>query len=207
MAKDCKYKTIEELQKRRTSWVADSKEQGMYDGFRAYLTKLYTSSGHFIFELLQNAEDVYATTVTFRLESDKLIFEHNGTRKFDMNDINSITNIGNSTKEKDNGNSIGKFGIGFKSVFEYTNTPEIHSVDYHFCIEELFIPKVIPSINDYDKSKTLIILPFNGPKNTSDCYSEIKESFEALRATVLLFLRNIIEINCIYENRKITITR
>lgn len=206
MSKECKYKTIEELQLRRSSWVTDTKEQNMFDGIKDTLTKLYTSSGHFIFELLQNAEDVSATSVTFKLEHDKLIFEHNGERPFDMNDIDSITNIGDSTK-KDNGNSIGKFGIGFKSVFEYTNSPEIHSTNYHFCIEDLFIPRVIKPLEDYDKTKTIIILPFNGPKKSNDCYSEIKESLENLRATVLLFLRNIVEINCIYETRKITITR
>ena len=206
MSKECKYKTIEELQLRRSSWVTDTKEQNMFDGIKDTLTKLYTSSGHFIFELLQNAEDVSATSVTFKLEHDKLIFEHNGERPFDMNDIDSITSIGDSTK-KDNGNSIGKFGIGFKSVFEYTNSPEIHSTNYHFCIEDLFIPRVIKPLEDYDKTKTIIILPFNGPKKSNDCYSEIKESFENLRATVLLFLRNIVEINCIYETRKITITR
>ena len=206
MSKECKYKTIEELQLRRSSWVTDTKEQNMFDGIKDTLTKLYTSSGHFIFELLQNAEDVSATSVTFKLEHDKLIFEHNGERPFDMNDIDSITSIGDSTK-KDNGNSIGKFGIGFKSVFEYTNSPEIHSTNYHFCIEDLFIPRVIKPLEDYDKTKTIIILPFNGPKKSNDCYSEIKESLENLRATVLLFLRNIVEINCIYETRKITITR
>lgn len=206
MSRECKYKSIEELQQRRSSWVADTKEQNMFEGIKDTLTKLYTSSGHFIFELLQNAEDVSATSVTFKLENDKLIFEHNGERPFDMKDIDSITSIGDSTK-KDNGNSIGKFGIGFKSVFEYTNSPEIHSVDYHFCIEDLFVPRVIKPIINYDKSKTIIILPFNGTKKSDDCYSEIKESFEDLRATVLLFLRNIVEINCIYETRKITITR
>ena len=206
MARECKYKTIEELQLRRSSWVADTKEQNMFDGIKDTLTKLYTSSGHFIFELLQNAEDVSATSVTFKLEHDKLIFEHNGERPFDMKDIDSITSIGDSTK-KDNGNSIGKFGIGFKSVFEYTNSPEIHSENYHFCIEDLFVPRVISSIDNYDKTKTIIILPFNGTKNSNNCYSEIKESFEDLRATVLLFLRNIVEINCIYETRKIIITR
>ena len=78
MSKECKYKTIEELQLRRSSWVTDTKEQNMFDGIKDTLTKLYTSSGHFIFELLQNAEDVSATSVTFNLVHDRLIFEHNG---------------------------------------------------------------------------------------------------------------------------------
>lgn len=207
MARESRYKNIEELQKKRTSLVAELKEQGMFPGMKANLTKLYTSSGHFIFELLQNAEDVFATTVTFKLEHDKLIFEHNGTRSFDMKDIDSITNYGDSTKVYEEGNSIGKFGIGFKSVFEYTAAPEIHSTDYDFCIEELFIPRVIPSLNNYDTSKTIIILPFNGQKDARTCFLEIKYSFEKLKATVLLFLRNISEINCIYETTQIKINR
>lgn len=207
MARESRYKNIEELQKKRTSLVAELKEQGMFPGMKANLTKLYTSSGHFIFELLQNAEDVFATTVTFKLEHDKLIFEHNGTRSFDMKDIDSITNYGDSTKVYEEGNSIGKFGIGFKSVFEYTAAPEIHSTDYDFCIEELFIPRVIPSLNNYDTSKTIIILPFNGQKDAKTCFLEIKDSFEKLKATVLLFLRNISEINCIYETTQIKINR
>lgn len=207
MARESRYKNIEELQKKRTSLVAELKEQGMFPGMKANLTKLYTSSGHFIFELLQNAEDVFATTVTFKLEHDKLIFEHNGTRSFDMKDIDSITNYGDSTKVYEEGNSIGKFGIGFKSVFEYTAAPEIHSTDYDFCIEELFIPRVIPSLNNYDTSKTIIILPFNGQKDARTCFLEIKDSFEKLKATVLLFLRNISEINCIYETTQIKINR
>ena len=207
MARESRYKNIEELQKKRTSLVAELKEQGMFPGMKANLTKLYTSSGHFIFELLQNAEDVFATTVTFKLKHDKLIFEHNGTRSFDMKDIDSITNYGDSTKVYEEGNSIGKFGIGFKSVFEYTAAPEIHSTDYDFCIEELFIPRVIPSLNNYDTSKTIIILPFNGQKDARTCFLEIKDSFEKLKATVLLFLRNISEINCIYETTQIKINR
>lgn len=51
MSKECKYKTIEELQLRRSSWVTDTKEQNMFDGIKDTLTKLYTSSGHFIEKL------------------------------------------------------------------------------------------------------------------------------------------------------------
>lgn len=207
MAKrESKFKTIEELEQKRRSWVNETKEQNMFEGIKNTLTKLYTSSGHFVFELLQNAEDVFATSVTFRLESDKLIFEHNGTRQFDINDIDSITSIGDSTKE-DNGNSIGKFGIGFKSVFEYTASPEIHSGEHHFKIDDLFVPKVIPALINADKEKTVIILPFNGTRDKQKCYDEINSSLYDLEAEVLLFLRNIAEINCTIGTETIILKR
>lgn len=206
MSNESRYKSIEELQKKRNVFVAEAKEQGMFEGIKSTLTKLYTSSGHFIFELLQNAEDAKATSVSFKLYPDKLVFEHNGSKLFNLNDIDSITNYGDSTK-KENGNSIGKFGIGFKSVFEYTNSPEIHSGDYNFAIEDLFIPKVITPLINYDKNSTLIIIPFNCQKDIKKCYSEIRESIEELKADVLLFLQNIAEINCIIDSRRIIIKR
>ena len=76
---------------------------------------------HFVYELLQNADDALATEVCFELFSDKLIFYHNGSKDFSLKDIISITGVGNSTK-KDSG-SVGKFGVGFKSVFAITDTP------------------------------------------------------------------------------------
>lgn len=204
--KESKYRSIEELSQKRSIWLDESKEQNMFEGIKNTLTKLYTSSGHFIFELLQNAEDVSATSVTFNLEPDKLVFEHNGTRPFDINDIESITSIGDSTK-KGNGNPIGKFGIGFKSVFEYTASPEIHSGDYHFKIEDLVVPKVIPAPINIDKEKTVMVLPFNGERRAQKCYDEINFSLTALEGEVLLFLRNIKEVNCIIETKTLTLKR
>lgn len=204
---ESKFKSIEELQAARIKLVKELKAQDFLTGMKNQLTKLYTASGHFIFELLQNAEDVYATSVTFKLEKNRLLFEHNGTRAFNLNDIDSITNYGNSTK-LDNGNSIGKFGIGFKSVFEYTSSPEIHSVDYHFNIEDFFIPKIIKTYEKYDNTKTLIILPFNNvQKNEIKCYDEINASLNELKPTDLLFLRNITQIDCIIDTKTITIKR
>ena len=101
--KESNFNTIEEMQKEKADWVAQTKRLNNFKGIKNTLTKLYTSSGHFIFELLQNAEDVSATSVNFKLYKNKLVFEHNGTRPFNINDIDSITNIGDSTKE-DNGN-------------------------------------------------------------------------------------------------------
>ena len=43
----------------------------------------YPDEAHFVFELLQNAEDAGATEVGFELSAHRCSFEHNGTRHFD----------------------------------------------------------------------------------------------------------------------------
>ena len=42
----------------------------------------YSESAHFLYELLQNADDAKATKAELILENDKLIFKHNGTVRF-----------------------------------------------------------------------------------------------------------------------------
>src|ERR1700685_2490700 len=59
----------------------------------------YPDRAHFVYELLQNAEDAYATEVAFTLTSDRIICEHDG-RPFTMEDVTSITGIHDSTKAK-----------------------------------------------------------------------------------------------------------
>lgn len=203
--KETNFSTIEEMTTKKSHWVDETKELKNFEGIKDTLTKLYTSSGHFIFELLQNAEDVGATNVSFTLYDDKLVFEHDGTRLFDIADIDSITNIGDSTK-KDEGNTIGKFGIGFKSVFEYTATPQIHSGTYHFQIEDLFVPKIIEKIDNFDDTKTVIVLPFNGDKDSNKCYEEIEKSLHDLSSLTLLFLQHIKEINCCFKGVEIKLS-
>ena len=137
------YKSIYELEEARENWTTETKKQGMFAGFKNTLTKLYTKSGHFVFELIQNAEDCDAEEILFDLKKDKLFFQHNGKKLFTLENIDAITNIGNSTKDE-NGNNIGKFGVGFKSVFEYTNTPEVQSGNFHFTIQDMYIPQCRP---------------------------------------------------------------
>ena len=77
-----------------------------------------------------------ARTVRFTLTHESIEFEHDGNRLFSEKDVESITSIGASTK-KDDVTAIGKFGVGFKAVFAYTQTPQIHSGKFHFKILDL----------------------------------------------------------------------
>lgn len=180
-----------ELCENRKAYVQIAKRNGFYEGLKQLLTQLYPERAHFIFELLQNAEDAGASEVQFRLNQDYLEFEHDGKRLFNYSDVEAITGISQSTK-KDNGTAIGKFGIGFKSIYAYTSMPEIYSGDYRFSISESFIPLPIRSARQIEHEKTLFIMPFDNPdKDAAKAFSEITEALKSLNFSSVLFLKNI----------------
>jgi len=180
---------FQELVRKREDWVRVSKEN-KFD-FDSILAGLYNDPSHFIFEILQNAEDVGAKTVTFKVYEDRLEIFHNG-KDFDADNINAITGIGLTTKKEDI-NSIGKFGVGFKSVFAITQSPAIHSGQYHFEIEDFVLPSLIEGEDQV--GITNIILPFNHKFRPQDnVFGLVKEKLENLGLRSLLFLRNIEEI-------------
>ena len=109
-----------------------------HPGIRKVVEDLYPDTAHCIYELLQNAEDTGASEVSFVLCNGALAFEHNG-RSFNEADIRSITDIGDGTKAEDE-DQIGRFGIGFKAVFAYTETPRIYSPTYAFEIAKWCCP-------------------------------------------------------------------
>ena len=108
------------------------------------LANLYSDRTHFVYELLQNAEDADATQIELRLFEDRLEVCHDG-RPFNESDVRGICGLVQGTK-KDDLTQIGKFGIGFKSVYAYTNTPHVYSVDEAFCIEDYVHPRAVPPV-------------------------------------------------------------
>ena len=116
-------KKFRELIKLRKDWIASTRANNF--DFTPLLAGQYNDPSHFIYEILQNAEDAKANKVSFILNEDFLEIYNDG-KEFDDNDVEGITGIGISTK-KDDINAIGKFGVGFKSVFAITETPRIYS--------------------------------------------------------------------------------
>ena len=150
----------------------------------------YPDQAHFVFELLQNAEDTGAREASFTLNAEGCWFEHDGTRTFVESDVRAITGIHNSTKTNAP-DQIGKFGVGFKSVFVYTLTPTVYSESFSFRISRLVMPEPVAEDPSIDK-KTKFWLPFNNPNKTPQtAFSEVKASLNELAETTLLFLPNI----------------
>ena len=146
------------LHERRKNALVVFKDPEYVNVFNGVIDK-YCDSAHFIYELLQNADDAKATEVEIELTKDKFIFTHNGKIRFTVSDpekaekdrkhnrlghINAITAIGFSSKNQTltddvNDIKIGKFGVGFKAVFQYTTTPYIYDNPFCFKIEDYIV--------------------------------------------------------------------
>ncbi|EEB78569.1 hypothetical protein GPB2148_1466 [marine gamma proteobacterium HTCC2148] len=191
---------ISELNEKRSRFIETARENDAEAGLRKLMAELYPDQAHFVYELLQNAEDAKATYVRFELSGQELRFAHNGARQFNHKDVESITGIGTSTK-KDDVNKIGKFGVGFKAVFSYCDTPEIHSGDYSFKIEHLFCPIQITPVSRKD-SETLFVFPLGSSEKTPEqCSEEILKVFSRLDHSAVLFLNSIKSIKWEVQGR------
>ena len=157
------------------------------------LADRYDDRTHFIYELLQNAEDALAKrglwngkrSVRFELGPKGLRISHFG-KPFDEADVRGICGIAESTKDL---TAIGRFGIGFKSVYAFTDRPEVYSGDESFAIESFVWPATLPPV-PRDAHETVVLLPLRHGNDGA----EIESGLRRLGAGSLLFLREIEEI-------------
>lgn len=164
---------------------------------------MYSDSTHFVYEILQNADDYGAKEVFFKLSEKELWIEHDG-EPFTKKNVEAITYFGQSTSREDLVKA-GRFGVGFKSVFAFTATPIIISGCEHFQIYGLYRVKEYPYPDNFSRSRTRIILPFNHESENPDyvedlmpqaeAYSKIGARLTSLNKNTLLFTRNIREIH------------
>ena len=153
------------------------------------LGQLYSERTHFIFELIQNAEDAGATELTFELFEDRLEVTHDG-RPFTEADVRGVCGVGQSGKSGDL-TMIGKFGIGFKSVYAYTNTPRVYSSGEHFRIEK-YVRPFSADLLDEPPPGTLFVFPFDHDTvSAATAAAEISSALNTIEPATLLFLRNI----------------
>lgn len=173
-------------------------------GVKKSVVEKYSDQAHFIYELLQNADDAGATEANFVLYNDRLVFTHNGTRLFSVSnpqtegedtkngalgDINAITSVANSNKTQ---SEIGKFGVGFKSVFQYTSTPYIYDPNFRFYINDFIVPVGIQEdLPERKPDETAFVFPFDiKQKSKEDAYFDIADKLKKLKYPIL-FLTNL----------------
>lgn len=176
-----------------------------FDDIGRFLAQeFYSDQTHFVYELLQNAQDAlkrrsiaepdhaFPKSVYFSLFPDRLELRHYG-QNFDEDDVKGISDILRGTKALDK-KQIGKFGIGFKSVYAFTESPEIHSGDEHFVIERYIRPRSISPVK-FKPGETLFVFPFNHKEKTaSQTYERIRGRLADLGLRTLLFLDEIDQI-------------
>ena len=176
---------------------------------------LYSKRPHFIFELIQNAEDnkyenrdSYQPYISFQLTktdptctvgSDGALIIKNNEIGFNHDNVSAICAMGKTTKKKEQG-YIGEKGIGFKSVFRVTDNPYILSNGYHFRLPEsdeetgfgYIVPQWIDTpLEGLDLSETYIILPLT---KRGFGYEDIEKMLQDIDPEVILFLSTLQEI-------------
>jgi hypothetical protein len=178
---------------------ADTLEKPSMRGVQRSVVDKYSDQAHFIYELLQNADDVKATSAHFRLERGGLFFIHDGSVPFTVSNpltedadtnrgvlghVNSITSIANSNKTEA---CIGKFGVGFKAVFQYTRTPHIYDPEIRFRIERFIVPHLIEAdLNWRTATETVFWFPFDHKDKTpEESFGDILEKLKALDLPIL----------------------
>ena len=198
---------FEKLYKDRWDWDEVTNRNKFGNGIKQSIVDKYPDPVHFIYELLQNADDQNAVKVGFIVNRTKLIFWHNGTA-FSREDVENITGIGNTYKP-DEPNKIGRFGIGFKSVFVITERPEIYTnidnIPFAFAIEKLVLPVKLAETNIIDlrifnsdnlpaEPITCFVFPFKQAEAVP-FYRAICEKLRNLGSDILLFLHHLTQIN------------
>ncbi len=170
---------------------------------------LYSKNTHFIFELIQNAEDnTYDNaepSLSFQLvkqdptntpNASGALIIHNNEVGFSSDNVEAICSVGKTTKSKIQG-YIGEKGIGFKSVFRITTIPHIFSNGYQFCFPEkdektslgYIVPRWIKDIpHGVDPKQTTIILPLDKPDFG---YERIEGMLQDIEPETILFLSKI----------------
>ena len=170
------------------------------------LQKSFSRYGSFLMEFIQNSDDAKSKIIKIEISDDYVAIFNDG-RPFSEEDVKSICKVGRSSKTPKE--YIGYLGVGFKAVFLISDSPEIHSGNFHFKFDKKewenegenpehipwqIIPLWvdIPSIKILEDKTTAFFLPIKNPELIGKLQEEIKP--EHLNSRVLLFLHNIEKI-------------
>lgn len=172
------------------------------------IIQLYTDKSHFVYELLQNAEDAEATSIQFIQHADRLEVLHDG-KPFTSENLQGLCDIGKSDKA-DNLNQIGEFGVGFKSVFGICDKVRLYSEPAHYRgpmvgdavpfaveIKDFTRPEDIPAEEMPKTYTTRFVFPFavgqpySGFKTLSTLADTLARKLQNLGITTLLFMNHL----------------
>jgi len=198
-----------QIQDEATTSVLLIQQQRLERALKRLSDELYSESTHFVLELLQNADDnSYDDAVVplgdFTLTADKEIVFYNNERGFSPANIQAICDVGASTKAAvDSEASIGKKGIGFKSVFKVSDDPQVHSNGFHICFHAknskhgsgmgYILPYWLDDATQWKQRRgTTFVLPLNDA--SVQRVDDISQSLMAFEPSILLFLRRIREL-------------
>lgn len=158
---------------------------------------LNSKESHFILELIQNADDnTYKPnldpSLSFTIDDKRLVVKNNEIG-FEEKNVRALCSAGESSKKAEKRKGyIGEKGIGFKSIFKVTDSPEIHSNGFHFRFDRSnpqdLLGYVVPHWHEPDinlDDRTTLIIP--AKPNHSFSISSLSDISDSL----LLFLQKL----------------
>lgn len=179
-------------------------------------TGIFEHAHHYIFELTQNADDNHYPEHAERylkfvlLENDPThtpgsrgcLCVLNDEAGFEMGHVESLCDVGNSTKQGNRDGYIGEKGIGFKSVFLISDRPHVISNGYSFHFRrndcDAGLGYIVPHWSEHvpavaESSPTAILLPL---RSASDV--DVAKQLNDIEPECILFLRRLqrIELVC-----------
>ena len=199
-----------------------------HPGIFNIIVEQYQDSAHFVYELLQNADDTKAEKARFTLTIDGLVYAHVGTpftitpageeiekaarRSGKLGDVNALCSLAGSNKVSQVDTveqKMGKFGIGFKAVSLYTDTPHVYDRRFAFRLKYLIVPELLEEADEVSRQRasneTLFWLPFDRKPTEDDApgrtvptpqqsFEQIANKLRTLRYP-LLFLRHLRQLD------------
>ncbi len=184
-------------------------------------------------ELIQNADDAGATAIRFDICEDSLTvwndakFDACGhdiesdickweletsSRRRKACDFHAISNVSSSNKYLDR-ELIGRFGIGFVSVYQVTDTPIIRSLDVQLELDPLRGKSTISTIPEIDGSEFILPWAYDPDSPFRDKLSAsainpsdldvLQDDLVRVAKDCLLFLRNLKKIEISRDGNKV----
>ncbi len=208
------YQHIEEIRRRKgvgAGRTAGDNEGDLHRAIDRLSKDIYSKDVHFILELIQNAEDnpyssgkdpqlifkILDNDPTNSTSVEGALLVINNEEGFLDKNVKAICSIGETTKDKREG-YIGEKGIGFKSVFQITENPNIFSAGYQFSFSDkpdqevgfgYIIPywvNEIPRIIEELRDQTCILLPLRKGKRKA-----VQAELQQIAPETILFLNKL----------------
>lgn len=192
---------------------AESLRRALNRALKLLSEDLYSKKSHFVLELVQNADDNHyepdvVPRLSFNIAPERLVVVNNEVG-FTEGNVRAICDVGSSSKAGKKYGYIGEKGIGFKSVFVVSDSPEVHSNGYHFRFDRknegnllgYVVPQWCAAPPEAVPDHTTIVLPA-----AEDCeFSD--QTLAGLDAKLLLFLHKLRELSVEQAGRRISYCR
>lgn len=183
---------------------------GAFDHHLEGYEDFYSDDTHFVYELIQNAQDALFVDpdketkrrlLQLVLREGELLAWNDG-KPFTEDNVRAICSIRESQKDLA---QIGTHGIGFKAVGKFTDLPEIYSGDERFRIHRRVEPQRIEEMADevrrlVDSGCTVFRLPFKASLRPEDT-RRLGERLRHVHKWALLFLHDLRSVEWVDERQ------